>query len=239
MALVPDTRAKSNFPTVEIGRDGKYGLMTDLAIPLCLGDFFGRFRVVGTTPAMFDELVYDIDNQRKFEFAQGRNFRSYDAEHGYFEAVVGATVAREMHVKLGQSLSPKHGDPEGATHSGGFTVVGILRTAGRPTIARDVAEAQGALEHAQHVQLAAGERFARTRCVEPLPQELLDGRQPGAHRAHALVVAVHAGAELLEQVMGCDQQAGGHRHAGRSEQVMDAAPRVLGGMSGGAFPDPC
>ena len=44
--------------------------MTDLAIPLCLGDYFGRFRVVGTTPALFDNLVYDIENNRKFEFAQ-------------------------------------------------------------------------------------------------------------------------------------------------------------------------
>jgi ABC-type antimicrobial peptide transport system permease subunit len=95
-ALVPDTRVKPHHPPVETGRDGKYGLMTDLAIPLCLGDFFGRFRVVGTTPAMFDDFVWDIENNRKFEFAQGRNFRADDSEHGYFEAVVGSTVAREI-----------------------------------------------------------------------------------------------------------------------------------------------
>src|SRR5262245_41957396 len=59
-AVVPDTRAKPHFPPVETDRDGKYGMMTDLAIPLCLGDYYGRFRVVGTTPALFDELVYDI-----------------------------------------------------------------------------------------------------------------------------------------------------------------------------------
>src|SRR6476659_6956924 len=60
--LAPDTRAKLHHPPVELGRDGKYGLMTELAIPLCLGDFFGRFRVVGTTPALFDDLVYDIEH---------------------------------------------------------------------------------------------------------------------------------------------------------------------------------
>src|SRR5262245_41511540 len=65
LELVPDTRAKSHFPPVETGRDGKYGLMTELAIPLCLGDYFGRFRVVGTTPDLFDNLVYDIENNRK------------------------------------------------------------------------------------------------------------------------------------------------------------------------------
>src|SRR6476661_7121581 len=103
-SLVPDSRAKSHFPAVEMGRDGKYGMMTDLAIPLCLGDYYGRFRVVGTTPALFDELVFDIDNDRKFEFGQGRNFRSHDAEHGFFEAVVGSTVARELNVTLGQRI---------------------------------------------------------------------------------------------------------------------------------------
>src|SRR4029079_12818290 len=47
MTLIPDTRVKSHHPPVEIGRDCKYGLMTEIAIPLCLGDYFGRFRVVG------------------------------------------------------------------------------------------------------------------------------------------------------------------------------------------------
>ena len=106
--------------------------MTELAIPLCLGDYFGRFRVVGTTPAMFDDLVWDIENNRKFEFAQGRNFQWHDAENGYFEAVVGATVAREMDVKLGDKISPAHGDPEGHQHERKFTVVGILAPSGTP-----------------------------------------------------------------------------------------------------------
>jgi putative ABC transport system permease protein len=132
MAVVPDTRAKPHFPAVETGRDGKYGLMTELAIPLCLGDFYGRFRVVGTTPALFDNLVYDIENNRKFEFAQGRNFHWHDAEHGFFEAVVGSTVARELNVTVGQKISPRHGDPEGHEHAQTFTVTGILRPSGTP-----------------------------------------------------------------------------------------------------------
>jgi putative ABC transport system permease protein len=132
LALVPDARTEPHFPPVETGRDGKYGLMTDLAIPLCLGDYYGRFRVVGTTPALFDDLVYDIENQRKFEFAQGRNFRWHDSQHSYFEAVVGSTVAREMNVTLGQEIAPKHGDPGGHTHARTFTVVGILRPSGTP-----------------------------------------------------------------------------------------------------------
>src|SRR5262245_59280104 len=132
LAAVPDARTEPHFPPIETGRDGKYGLMTDLAIPLCLGDYYGRFRVVGTTPALFDDLVYDIENNRKFEFAQGRNFHWRDPEHGYFEAVVGSTVAREMNVKIGDEISPRHGDPEGHTHARKFTVVGVLRSSGTP-----------------------------------------------------------------------------------------------------------
>ena len=89
-------RDRADYPPVELGRHGKYGQMTELAIPLCLGDYYGRFRVVGTTPALFDDLVYDIENNRKFEFAQGRNFEWRSKEHGYFEAVVGARRPRDQ-----------------------------------------------------------------------------------------------------------------------------------------------
>ena len=133
LPLAPDARRQAtDGPAVELDRNGKYGLMTELAIPLCLGDYYGRFRVVGTTPAMFDDLVYDIENNRKFEFAQGRNFQWHSQEHGYFEAVVGSKVAREMDVKLGDQISPRHGDPEGHEHERKFTVVGILKTSGTP-----------------------------------------------------------------------------------------------------------
>jgi putative ABC transport system permease protein len=133
LRLAPDARRKpTDGPPVELGRDGKYGLMTEMAIPLCLGDYFGRFRVVGTTPAFFDHRVYDIENNRQFEFAQGRNFEHHNAEHSYFEAVVGSKVAREMNVKLGDEIAPAHGDPEGHIHARKFTVVGIVAPSGTP-----------------------------------------------------------------------------------------------------------
>jgi putative ABC transport system permease protein len=133
LRLAPDARRKpTDGPAVELGRDGKYGLMTEMAIPLCLGDYFGRFRVVGTTPAFFDGRVYDIENNKQFEFAQGRNFQHHSVEHSYFEAVVGSKVAREMNVMLGDEIAPAHGDPEGHVHARKFTVVGILATSGTP-----------------------------------------------------------------------------------------------------------
>ena len=117
---------------LELERDGKYSQFTALAIPLCLGDYYGRFRVIGTTPDFFNELRFGPANDKQYEFSQGRNFEHYNEQHGYYEAVLGAAVAREMKVKLGDEISPSHGDPEGAGHAQKFTVVGILASTGTP-----------------------------------------------------------------------------------------------------------
>jgi putative ABC transport system permease protein len=130
-AVLPSVE-KIEAQRLNLDRDGMFGAMTELAIPLCLGDYYGQFRVVGTTPALFDDLVWDIENNRKYEFAQGRNFQHRSEENGYFEAVVGSVVAREMDVKIGDKISPAHGDPEGHTHERKFTVVGILAPSGTP-----------------------------------------------------------------------------------------------------------
>ncbi len=117
---------------LDLQRPGKFGPFTSLAIPLCLGDYFGQFRVVGTTPDLFNKLTFGPYDDQTYEFADGRNFEQWNAENGYFEAVVGATVAREMHVTIGQGISPSHGDPEGEGHDQQFTVVGILKPTGTP-----------------------------------------------------------------------------------------------------------
>ena len=113
-------------------RPGRYGLFTQLAIPLCLGDYYGPFRVVGTTPEMFTELRFGTAGEREYTFAQGRNFETWNKDNSYFEAVVGATVAEEKQMKLGDQFSPAHGDPEGHGHAQKFTVVGILDRTGTP-----------------------------------------------------------------------------------------------------------
>ncbi len=129
---VQEAAGKLAFKQAELGRPGKYSSLTQKVIPVCLGDFYGRFRVVATTPAFFDELIYDQDSQKKYEFSQGRNFVTRDPEHGYFEGVVGATVAKEMNVKLGDEIAPQHGEPGGHTHERKFVIVGILRPSGTP-----------------------------------------------------------------------------------------------------------
>jgi putative ABC transport system permease protein len=172
LALVPDARPKSHFPPVEIGREGKYGLMTDLAIPLCLGDYYEGFRVVGTTPALFDDLVYDIENNRKFEFSQGRNFRAHDEKNGYFEAVVGSRVARQTNVKIGDEISPRHGDPDGHTHARKFIVVGILKSSGTPNDRAVFVNMEGFYLMEDHAKpLDEGSEASASQRLQPLDKE--------------------------------------------------------------------
>ena len=115
-------------------RDGRYApyIAGGFAIPLALGDYFGEFRVVGTTPDFFTKLKHGPDVNEDFTFSQGRAFQDFSPEHSYFEAVVGARVANEMKVKLGDKFYPTHGDPSGHGHELGFTVVGILDPTGTP-----------------------------------------------------------------------------------------------------------
>lgn len=113
-------------------RRGKFAAYTGLAVPIMMGDFLGQFRVVATSPIYFDELEYDTENHLKYEFAQGRNFKTWSPEHGYFEAVLGANVAREMNLKIGDDFSPSHGEPGAGGHEQRFTVVGILKRSGKP-----------------------------------------------------------------------------------------------------------
>jgi putative ABC transport system permease protein len=107
-------------------KDGKFAAYTELAIPICMGDYFGNFRVVGTNTEMFDALEYSPGE--KYQFAQGRNFKHDE----FFTAVGGAQVAAEMGVKLGDDISPTHGAPTGHAHAP-FTVIGILKRTGTPT----------------------------------------------------------------------------------------------------------
>ena len=50
--------------TLEAGRDGKYSQFTALAIPVCLGDYLGPFRVIGTTTNFFDDLTFGPEGTR-------------------------------------------------------------------------------------------------------------------------------------------------------------------------------
>ncbi|NSL54157.1 ABC transporter permease [Uliginosibacterium aquaticum] len=96
-------------------------------VPISLGDAHRGFPVVGTQPDYFKR--YQYGDAQALALTRGRLFDSL------FEAVIGASVARELGYTLDQSIVLAHGSPEleGAEHRDKpFRVVGILAPTGTP-----------------------------------------------------------------------------------------------------------
>jgi putative ABC transport system permease protein len=115
-------------------RKGQFSTFTTggFAIPVCLGDYFGPFRVVATDQQFFEKLRWGKTGDQEYKFANGRNFMDYSPENGYFEAVLGSQVASYMNKQVGDILQTTHGDPEGMGHGEEFQIVGILAPTGTP-----------------------------------------------------------------------------------------------------------
>jgi putative ABC transport system permease protein len=124
---------------------GEFGEYTAIAIPQTLGDSYQApngtmFRVVGTTPDLFDKIEYGRKSDGtplRYEFQSGgRNMKDASQLHGEafhdaaFEAVVGSIVAAQSGLKVGDEIQPTHGmGAEGHKHDG-FKLVGILKPTG-------------------------------------------------------------------------------------------------------------
>jgi putative ABC transport system permease protein len=133
---------------------GRFAGDVELAVPCCMGGNYKGFRVVGTTPDMFDEIpfsrrqveyggsgVLGTDEEKeearrreqdkhvdsKILFAEGDNFGWGDFRCG----VVGATVARKTGLKVGDTFKPVHGfDAEQGEEHDAFEIVGVLKPTG-------------------------------------------------------------------------------------------------------------
>lgn len=113
--------------------DGKFSELTEVAIPYCLGDSFSAndqlFRVVATTPDLFEKIDYTTDDDGEpvgYKFREGRNFK----QDQFFEAVIGSVVATHTGLKVGDIFNPTHGiGSEGDKHEE-FKIVGILEPTG-------------------------------------------------------------------------------------------------------------
>lgn len=113
--------------------EGEFAQYTNVAVPYCLGDSYQggdqQFRVVATTPDLFDRLPYGANpdgSDKLYEFREGRNFQT---DH-FFEAVIGSTVARKTGLKVGDKFQPTHGMSAAGDKHTEFTVVGILAHTG-------------------------------------------------------------------------------------------------------------
>ena len=187
---MPDVFERAAQASLEMGRDGKFSAYTGLAIPLCLGDFLGRFRMVGTTTDFLDGLTFGPESDRKYTFREGRNFQADNPEHRFFEAVLGAEVAREMKLRVGDTFSSTHGDPEGAGHGRPFTVVGILNPSGTPNDRAAFVNMEGFYlmeDHAKPVKHGESDPHGENEQHADNEQHAGDeqhGEEPAGHDAH-------------------------------------------------------
>ncbi|MFM8705349.1 MAG: ABC transporter permease [Planctomycetia bacterium] len=107
------------------GVDGTYAASTKTAVPICMGDYFRSHRVVGTNAAFFARLTRG--DGWPFEFSAGENFRDDD----FFGGVIGAAVATNLGLEVGDEFAPTHGADDGAVHDP-FLVRGILARTDTP-----------------------------------------------------------------------------------------------------------
>ncbi|MDX1407732.1 MAG: FtsX-like permease family protein [Saprospiraceae bacterium] len=92
--------------------------LIEAAIPLALGDSYRTYRIVGTT--------HDILDMYGVEIGQGEIWARD------LEATIGAAVAEELGMKIGDTFASSHGflDDEQFAHDHDFKVVGILAPSG-------------------------------------------------------------------------------------------------------------
>jgi putative ABC transport system permease protein len=107
------------------GVAGRYAGSVAKAVPICMGDYYKSFRVVGTNAAYFDGLT--LGDGRPFTFAAGRNFRDDE----FFGGVLGSAVAAKLGLAVGDPFAPTHGADDGLVHDP-FTVTGILARTDTP-----------------------------------------------------------------------------------------------------------
>ena len=107
------------------GVAGRYAGSVANAVPICMGDYYRSYRVVGTSAAYFDRLT--LGDGRPFTFAAGRNFQ--DSE--FFGGVLGSTVATTLRLSVGDTFAPTHGADDGLVHDP-FIVTGILARTDTP-----------------------------------------------------------------------------------------------------------
>ena len=107
------------------GEDGDFAASVAVAAPICMGDYYRGYRVIGTNADLFGKL--QRSRGRSFEFADGRNLE----DASFFEAVLGASVAAETGLRVGDAIKPTHAADDGPEHDP-FIVVGVVAATDTP-----------------------------------------------------------------------------------------------------------
>lgn len=99
----------------------------EAAVPLALGDNLMGYRIVGTSPAMFDWRPRGHEADSWLSLREGRRFSDP------FDAVLGAEVARSLNLRPGDTFVGSHGlrHAPGTEHDDfPYTVTGVLQPTG-------------------------------------------------------------------------------------------------------------
>ncbi|MHC1769206.1 MAG: ABC transporter permease [Verrucomicrobiia bacterium] len=100
-----------------------------LAVPLAVGDNYRGWRMVGTSPELFEKAALDSSG-RRYRLAQGRWF-----EPDLREAVLGSFAARRLGLRIGDEFEPYHGltfDSGSHQHEESYVVVGVMEPSNTP-----------------------------------------------------------------------------------------------------------
>ena len=107
------------------GEDGDFASSVAVAVPICMGDYYRGYRVIGTNADLFGKL--ERGRSGPFAFSDGRNLE----DANFFEAVLGAAVAADTGLAVGDKIKPTHGADDGPEHDP-FVVVGIVAATDTP-----------------------------------------------------------------------------------------------------------
>ncbi len=127
-----------------------------LAVPYAVGDQYEGFRVVGTTPELFERA--EVTRGEPFRIrAPGRVF-----EPERREALVGSFAAARTGLRYGATFQPSHGVYEGVAddvHEEEYVVVGVLEPTNTPNDRVIWIPIDGVLHMEGHVMRGAGEEY--------------------------------------------------------------------------------
>lgn len=141
-----------------------------LAIPYAVGDSYRGFRIVGTTPELFERV----------RTGDGRTFRVrgpgilFDPSRR--EAVVGSFAAERTGMRVGSKFNPSHGigadeeEDHEHSHDEEYVVVGVLEATNTPMDRVIWIPIDGMLRMGGHVLRGTGEEY-RARPGEAIPDE--------------------------------------------------------------------
>jgi putative ABC transport system permease protein len=137
----------------------------EAAIPYAVGDNYRGYRVVGTTPEIFTQLTGPDGATLKLRV--GETFRS-----DRYEAVLGATVARELGIRPGVDIQLYHGlqYDESLRHEEAYRVRGVLAPTNSPADRVVWIPIEGVFRMGGHVLRGGGEAF-QAQAGELIPDE--------------------------------------------------------------------